>query len=345
MLLGGINAYLVVSGALLQRLTRAVEVEDDNQTPPRNACRSHCSAMNPGFDASEDGEDNENFQSRDKMQGVPTSLPDSVDNDTTEHQREIDNELSQVGECSGSSGKGGSLTAGQKTQKSHVPDQTASQIDSSSPSSIKANKGSMELNEEVPVNATISEPSLDPAHRNVSDNDQKRKGLTSVCHALIGFFELTIFRDHPLLIIVCIQAIFFGMSYSGWLLFVIPNAISKGLSTSRAVQISVVGGVCNFLGRLAIGALTSKDFLSVEVLYSIINIISAVAFFTNFIAESFWFLMVLSVIYGLMQGLKSPSQQLLTMSAVGKDRYSAGLPLLYFCIGLSFPISGALFGK
>ena len=201
------------------------------------------------------------------------------------------------------------------------------------------------MNEEVPVNANISEPSTDPEHRNVSDNVQKRKGLTSVCHALIGFFELTIFRDHPLLIIVCIQAIFFGMSYSGWLLFVIPNAIAKGLSTSRAVQISVVGGVCNFLGRLAIGALVSNDFLSVEVLYCIINIISAAAFFTNFIAESFWFLMVLSVIYGLMQGLKAPSQQLLTMSAVGADRYSAGLPLLYFCIGLSFPISGALFGK
>ena len=142
MLLGGINAYLVVSGALLQRPTRTVEVEDENQPPPRIVCSSHYSAMNPGFDALEDGQDNENLQSRDRMQGVLTSLTDSVDSDRkTECQREIDNELSPVGECSGNSGKGGSLTVGQKTP-APAPDQTLSQTDSSSTSS-NAKQGSM----------------------------------------------------------------------------------------------------------------------------------------------------------------------------------------------------------
>ena len=120
------------------------------------------------------------------------------------------------------------------------------------------------------------------------------------------FLGLTIFKDHPFMVVVCINSFVFGLSHNGWLLYIVPNALAKGLSLQEAVQISTVGGAFNFIGRLGIGFLWSRKCIKFELWYSLIFLLSAAAFWTNFVAHTFEILMVLSAFYGLFMGALVP---------------------------------------
>lgn len=151
-------------------------------------------------------------------------------------------------------------------------------------------------------------------------------------------------KEHPLIIIVCIQVYLFALPYGTWLLFTIPNAQAKGLSDLRAAQLSIAGGVANFFGRFSFGFITSRKLARIEVWYLIANIISSITFFVNYVAESFLFLLILSLMFGFAIGFKTSAQFTLVMNAVGQEYYKAGLGLLYLTSGSSFPVLGFIVG-
>nr|XP_054769499.1 LOW QUALITY PROTEIN: monocarboxylate transporter 3-like [Lytechinus pictus] len=131
---------------------------------------------------------------------------------------------------------------------------------------------------------------------------------------------------------------------SGWYLFA-----SKGLSDLRAAQLSIAGGVANFIGRFSCGFITSKEVASIEVWYMIASALSATAFFVNYVADSFWFLTALSVMFGFSIGFKAPAQFTLVMNAVGKEHFKIGLGILFLVGGSVYPfvglISGAIYDR
>lgn len=151
-------------------------------------------------------------------------------------------------------------------------------------------------------------------------------------------------KEHPLIIIVCIQVYLFALPYGTWLLFTIPNAQAKGLSDLRAAQLSIAGGVANFFGRFSFGFITSRKLARIEVLYLIANIISSITFFVNYVADSFLFLLILSLMFGFAIGFKTSAQFTLVMNAVGQEHYKTGLGLLYLTSGSSFPVLGFIVG-
>lgn len=151
-------------------------------------------------------------------------------------------------------------------------------------------------------------------------------------------------KEHPLIIIVCIQVYLFALPYGTWLLFTIPNAQAKGLSDLRAAQLSIAGGVANFFGRFSFGFITSRKLARIEVWYLIANIISSITFFVNYVAESFLFLLILSLMFGFAIGFKTSAQFTLVMNAVGQEHYKTGLGLLYLTSGSSFPVLGFIVG-
>lgn len=181
------------------------------------------------------------------------------------------------------------------------------------------------------------------------DSDDEKSG-TKKCSPFktlktVGdFFHLSIFMDHPLLILICIQTVFYGISFSGWQLYIIPNALAKGQPIERAVIISLAGGVANFVGRLGTGVISTRKRFPAEVWFCVINLLSAVVFWLNAVAHSFEVLMTLSAVYGLVMGAKVTSQTLLVMNAVGPELYKVGYTMYLVCIGISFPLTGALIG-
>ncbi|XP_041485058.1 monocarboxylate transporter 12-like [Lytechinus variegatus] len=162
------------------------------------------------------------------------------------------------------------------------------------------------------------------------------------------FIGLTIFKDHPLMALLCLQAFIFGLSYIGWLLYIVPNALAKGHSSQKAVQISIVGGAFNFIGRLGIGFFWSRKYIKFKLWHSLICLLSAALFWINFVVQRFEILMVLSAFYGVLMGALVTSQFQLVMNVVGKDSpedYKTGMSIFFIGRGLSSPVAGAIFGR
>nr|XP_054759909.1 monocarboxylate transporter 7-like [Lytechinus pictus] len=238
--------------------------------------------------------------------------------------------------------------------------------DKKSPSSSRAGENENELSSSddlsrshkdlhTVTNTAASEPSKGQLSFNDDDGGQT-DGQTVKTRSIISkgfktttrFIGLTIFKDHPLMALLCLQAFVFGLSYIGWLLYIVPNALAKGHSSQKAVQISIVGGAFNFIGRLGIGFFWSRKYIKFKLWYSLICLLSAALFWINFVAQRFEILMVLSAFYGVFMGALVTSQFQLVMNVVGEDSpedYKTGMSIFFIGRGLSSPIAGAIFGK
>nr|XP_054764747.1 monocarboxylate transporter 7-like [Lytechinus pictus] len=159
---------------------------------------------------------------------------------------------------------------------------------------------------------------------------------------LLGF---SVFKDRPLMVFCFIEGFLFFYSYTAWILYEIPNALAKGLSQQEAVLVSVTGGVANFIGRLGIGFLWSLPGIRFDIWYSLIFLLSAAAFWTNYVANTFNFVVILSACFGLLMGAKLTSQLQSIYLVVGESYYKAGVSMFFIGVGLSVPISGAVIGR
>ncbi|XP_063966639.1 monocarboxylate transporter 12-like isoform X2 [Lytechinus pictus] len=206
-------------------------------------------------------------------------------------------------------------------------------------SNLNRKTGSSANFEEVEMNRTDTE----------TNDKNERKVTDSSCSCSVVSSIARFYKEHPLMIVICIQVYLFACTYVAWLLFTIPNAQAKGLSDLRAAQLSIAGGVANFIGRFSCGFITSKEVASIEVWYMIASALSATAFFVNYVADSFWFLTALSVMFGFSIGFKAPAQFTLVMNAVGKEHFKIGLGILFLVGGSVYPfvglISGAIYDR
>nr|XP_054771624.1 uncharacterized protein LOC129279545 [Lytechinus pictus] len=189
-------------------------------------------------------------------------------------------------------------------------------------------------------------PGLDdesgPASNNFIENGGTYSQMISTFNLLMSFVRF--FKDHPIMIIICIEVYTYSLSFSTWLLFTIPNAQAKGLSDLSARQLSIAGGIANFLGRFTSGFITSRNWAPIELWLMIANCISAVAFFVNYVANSFWFLVTLSLLFGFTFGIKISTLFSLVMNVVGEKNYKTGLGVIFLSAGIAYLIFGSSVG-
>ncbi|XP_071480854.1 monocarboxylate transporter 9-like [Diadema antillarum] len=176
------------------------------------------------------------------------------------------------------------------------------------------------------------------------ERQNKQNFVVRWFRGIAKLFDLFLFVDYPIFFGICLATILFGVSYDGWVLFVIPNAEAKGFNSQMAVYIATAGGVGNILGRFLIGFFTAKRILRNEFTYLLLNLMSAVAFCLNFAADTFWFLAILSFINGFSLGSKTSLQFIIVNGAVATERYKPAVSMLLVSLGVGFPISGALLG-
>ncbi|XP_071499115.1 monocarboxylate transporter 9-like [Diadema antillarum] len=180
-----------------------------------------------------------------------------------------------------------------------------------------------------------------------SEQDEDKSSTFVLCRVftfIVKTFELQLFRKHPLLIVLCIYSVFFGMTYNGLIQFAIPNVQAKGLG-EKSVYVSLAGGIGDALGRVGFGLLASRRWMHIEQLNLIFCLLSAGAFFANLLAESFWLLTILAFVNGLTLGGKLSSVLILLKEAVGIDHYKAAAALIYFTVDIGSPIGGAILGS
>nr|XP_054753715.1 monocarboxylate transporter 12-like [Lytechinus pictus] len=118
---------------------------------------------------------------------------------------------------------------------------------------------------------------------------------------------LHVFSEYPLIIYAFLAACLNGISYSGWTVFVMPNAEAKGVAEAVAVLLSLVSGIANTAGRLTPGLFNflNEDVFSSTILFILFGIIGALPLCLNWIATSFSTLCVFAAISGFALGAKT----------------------------------------
>ena len=332
MLLGAINLNTLVSGALLEPVPKPEAREEDEETrrmrrkeremleqPSGSGSGSSCDGTEAGNPPEcHDSDDDEDVGLTENEHLASGSFNQSANTNTnckTGRSR---------GTCSSDekspNGFGNQVSGLEKSGKQQT---VASYSSLSNSTSVKAAIAAVDAEKEV----------------------EERNCCSRWLHGVAKLFDLYLFADYPVFFGICLATVLFGVSYDGWVLFVIPNAEAKGFDSQMSVYVATAGGVGNIFGRFCIGFFTAKKCLRNEVTYLLLNLLSALAFCVNFAATSFWALSLLSFINGFSLGAKTSLQFIIVNGAVSTDRYKAAVSMLLMSLGLGFPISGALLGE
>ncbi|XP_041452975.1 monocarboxylate transporter 14-like [Lytechinus variegatus] len=166
----------------------------------------------------------------------------------------------------------------------------------------------------------------------------------SVCSSIKNLFDVRLFAENPSFMFPFFFEFLFGITYTCWIIYVIPNAVAKGYTTAEGAFLATAGGAANIVGRLMIGFISSRDFVPVEMLSCILSLTAATAFFCNSFASSFWSLVVLAFMNGFASGAKIVMGSLLAKKSLPLEIVSNGMCYQFFSLGVGNPVGGALMG-
>ncbi|XP_063968268.1 uncharacterized protein LOC129280288 [Lytechinus pictus] len=132
-----------------------------------------------------------------------------------------------------------------------------------------------------------------------TDDHQDHGGgfQNTYCSLLISRCKL--FVTNESLFLLCIPSYFFYVyAFDAWVLFLVPHAEDLGISSSKAVFLSSVGGVGGLIGKLIAMVLlvTKIDMIKI---YIIVGFTTSLTFFLDFIGKLFLVRSVLAFIQGV----------------------------------------------
>ncbi|XP_072167386.1 monocarboxylate transporter 12-like [Diadema setosum] len=169
-------------------------------------------------------------------------------------------------------------------------------------------------------------------------------GEFSCLDAARALMNIELFQRHPASVIVIFASFLTGLTYSSWIIFVIPNALSKGIPAGKAVTLATIGGASNILGRLLAGFFSQAKVVPDHFTYAFIHVCAAVAFFLNIVVDSFSLLAVLSVVNGFTCGAGVVLNPLLPKVIVPDSFFVSAISLAYLNFGIGEGIGGLIMG-
>nr|XP_054774616.1 monocarboxylate transporter 7-like [Lytechinus pictus] len=167
---------------------------------------------------------------------------------------------------------------------------------------------------------------------------------TRLCSSIKIFFDVRLFAENPSFIFPLFFEFLFGITYTCWIIYVIPNAVAKGYTTAEGAFLAAAGGAANIVGRLVIGFISSRDFVPEEMLSCLLSLTAATAFFCNTFASSFWSLVVLAFMNGFASGAKIVIGNILAKKSLPLEFVSNGMCYQFFSLGVGHPVGGAIMG-
>ncbi|XP_011680324.1 monocarboxylate transporter 14-like [Strongylocentrotus purpuratus] len=163
---------------------------------------------------------------------------------------------------------------------------------------------------------------------------------------MVHILDFRIFCDYPMFSLTLVAIFLHGITYTGWIVFLVPNAIAKGYSPYTAVSLAAIGGASNVVGRLSIGfflQMTERCLTPTDAFAGAL-MISAIAFFMNPVANMFAVIAIAAVINGISNGSKTVLVTLVSRSSVSPERFPTALSFAMFVRGFSEPLGGLITG-
>ncbi|XP_072180638.1 monocarboxylate transporter 6-like [Diadema setosum] len=184
-----------------------------------------------------------------------------------------------------------------------------------------------------------------PANILKDNRPSETRCMATVVGWMQSFIHLDLFRQFPAFIVLGITFIFGFVPYSSWIIFVIPNALSKGIVLRHAVLLATFGGSANILGRLLIGPFSRAQVFPDYLIFCVLHLCSACAFLLNIVVESFAGLAMLSVASGLTIGASTVLNSVLAKSFVSEEYEIKALAIFYLAAGSGEILGGFMTGE
>ncbi|XP_030845699.1 monocarboxylate transporter 9-like [Strongylocentrotus purpuratus] len=161
--------------------------------------------------------------------------------------------------------------------------------------------------------------------------------------SLIELFDLRLLYDFPALNPIMIAVLLSGATTTGWVAFLLPNALEKGYNMDKAILLASVGGLWNFIGRFCIGYMLGKR-TTARTMFVICNLICGVAFCLDYVTTTFWGLSILSALNGSTIGAMTVLISLMIEEIVDESRFTSGVALAFLFLGLGEIVGGLFAG-
>ena len=161
---------------------------------------------------------------------------------------------------------------------------------------------------------------------------------------LIEFLRF-VFLKRPKFIIILIADLLAGMIFSGWVIFLVQHATSKGVSDQLAAFLSSSGALGVIVGRLMVGPIIQSGRLTAIQLYIVLAIVDAVVFFLDIVSNDFTLLAINAFFNGLATGTISILNFGASAEILGEDLAVEGYSISSMIYPIGDVLGGVALGK
>ena len=168
------------------------------------------------------------------------------------------------------------------------------------------------------------------------------------CLSIFKTIDCSLFRD-PLFIIIAIVSTTIRYSQMAWLIYLVPNVVSKGVPDLKASFVATTAGAGDIIGRLLPGVFSSCSVQEVSIssktVWTAGMCILALSFALDALMESYTAMMVLGIFQGLGLGMTYSSTNVVLYDEFGKDRLVNAMGWVRGFGGVGRLIGGVVPGK
>lgn len=178
---------------------------------------------------------------------------------------------------------------------------------------------------------------------------EKNSRFGEKCESFFTFmaktFDITVFTTDSRFIAVAISQFFCAISYCCWIVFLIPNAESKGLDAETASLLALANGGSNALGRIGAGLVSWQCSPDPFIFFSFLSLMTAAASLGNVFASNFWQLSIAAGLAGFSGGFKVVFANILSKEATTDNLFPAGLTWTMSIFGIGEILGECVTGK
>ena len=176
----------------------------------------------------------------------------------------------------------------------------------------------------------------------LDNNESKYKCCDwNICSML----QCDVFIEYPGLVRYLTAFSLYATPWTAWMIFLVPDALNKGLTAQSGALLSTMGGVGTFIGRIIHSPFIDHHILSADQLFVILCIMCAVSFLVDPYLDSYALLLVSAVNVGIATGGLYSICIILTKNAVENDVFLVeAIAWMQFTFGLAKIGGGPLAG-
>ncbi|XP_030850542.1 monocarboxylate transporter 7-like [Strongylocentrotus purpuratus] len=318
MILGAIMFHKVAGGAAIRKPIFSVK---DNTTGQSGSDQDPSEVIR--YELSEDDDEEDGIEGGDQM----TTLKDESTNDTVQAQAESRSDIKENSEST-------------DTQNAAIVIYDIKRSDEG--------EGGLNEDDNCEEHVSLLKSACDHPGEvgdllNASRSGQDDSEKNYFCTSFISRCKL--FMTEEALFLMCLPATYFrAYSFEAWVLYLVPHAEQLGITPSRAVFLSSIGGIGGIIGRTIAVILLIKKVHMFKI-YIIVGFLTSLSFFFDFVGESF----IIRSVWAFLQGLcffvlDTADATFLKLTLVDENNFSFGLGLALLIHGSGNISAGLLTG-